>query len=115
LLSGAVGQQKETRRGADGHSGGDMAEAARKLNKEGASSEGALQGSSFIDWLAEYPKRIQKYFHDVRSEMKLVNWPSWEDVQSTTLVVVVTVAFFAVYFLITDTIFSRMWAYFRHK
>jgi len=28
---------------------------------------------------------------------------------------VVTVAFFAVYFLITDTIFSRMWAYFRHK
>jgi preprotein translocase subunit SecE len=29
--------------------------------------------------------------------------------------VVVTVAFFAIYFLITDTIFSRMWSYFRHK
>jgi preprotein translocase subunit SecE len=92
-----------------------MAEAARKLNKEGGSGEGSLQGTSFIDRLAEYPKRIQKYFHDVRAEMKLVNWPSWEDVQSTTVVVVVTVAFFAIYFMITDTLFSRMWAYFRHK
>jgi preprotein translocase SecE subunit len=93
-----------------------MAEAARKLNKEGASSEGsALPGAGLLERLGEYPKRVQKYFHDVRAEMKLVNWPSWEDVRSTTLVVVVTVAFFAVYFLITDTIFSRMWAYFRHK
>jgi len=93
-----------------------MAEAARKLRQEGASGEGSsLTGSSFITRAAEYPKRVQKYFHDVRSELKLVNWPSWDDVKSTTLVVVVTVAFFAVYFLITDTIFSRMWSYFRHK
>ncbi len=93
-----------------------MAEAARKLNKEGASSEGsALPGAGLLERLAEYPKRIQKYIHEVRSEMKLVNWPSWQEVQSTTVVVVVTVAFFAIYFMITDTIFSRMWAYFRHK
>jgi preprotein translocase SecE subunit len=93
-----------------------MAEAARKLRQEGASSEGSsLTGSSIITRAAEYPKRVQKYFHDVRAELKLVNWPSWDDVKSTTLVVVVTVAFFAVYFLITDTIFSRMWSYFRHK
>jgi preprotein translocase subunit SecE len=57
--------------------------------------------------LADYPRRINKFFHEVRVEMKLVNWPSWEDVKSTTTVVIVTVAFFAVYFLLTDTIFSR--------
>jgi preprotein translocase subunit SecE len=93
-----------------------MAEAARKLRQEGTSSEGSsLPVAGVLGKLGEYPRRVQKYFHDVRAEMKLVNWPSWEDVRSTTLVVVVTVAFFAVYFLITDTIFSHMWAYFRHK
>jgi preprotein translocase SecE subunit len=93
-----------------------MAEAAKKLRQEGASSEGsALPGAGLLDRVMEYPRRVQKYFHDVRSELKLVNWPSWDDVKSTTVVVVVTVAFFAIYFLITDTIFSRMWSYFRHK
>ena len=91
-----------------------MAEAAKKLRQEGASSEGSLSGAGTLARLGEYPKRIQKYIHDVRTEMKLVNWPSWDDVRSTTVVVVVTVAFFAIYFLITDTLFSRMWSYFRH-
>jgi len=93
-----------------------MAEAARKLRQEGASSEGsALPVAGFLGKVGEYPRRIRKYLHDVRAELKVVNWPSWEDVKSTTVVVVVTVAFFAIYFLITDTIFSRMWSYFRHK
>jgi preprotein translocase subunit SecE len=43
----------------------------------------------------------------VRLEMKLVNWPSREDVISTTMVVIVTVAFFGIYFLFADTICSK--------
>jgi preprotein translocase SecE subunit len=56
--------------------------------------------------------------HDVRVEMRQVNWPSRADVLSTTIVVAVTVAFFGLYFWITDGIFSRLYVvannYFHH-
>ena len=57
--------------------------------------------------LGGYPKRLRSFLHDVRVEMKQVNWPSRADVISTTVVVVVTVAFFAVFFGVTDTILTR--------
>ena len=57
--------------------------------------------------LGGYSKRIRSFFHDVRVEMKQVNWPSRSDVISTTAVVVVTVAFFAAFFGVTDTILTR--------
>ena len=61
---------------------------------------------------------MRQFLHEVRVEMKQVNWPSWDDVKSTTTVVIVTVAFFAVYFLLTDTFFSRLesivWQRFKH-
>ena len=44
-----------------------------------------------------YPKRLRQFLHEVRVEMKQVNWPSRADVMSTTIVVIVTVAFFAVF------------------
>ncbi len=56
--------------------------------------------------LGGYPKRIHNFIHEVRVEMKQVNWPSRSDVMSTTVVVVVTVAFFAVFFALTDTILT---------
>ena len=68
--------------------------------------------------LGAYPKRLQSFLHDVRLEMNRVNWPSRTDVWSTTVVVIVTVAFFACYFLLTDTVLSgsRQWLfhYFEH-
>jgi len=56
--------------------------------------------------IAAWPKRLQSFFHDVRVEMRHVNWPSRADVISTTIVVTVTVAFFGVYFFLTDSAFS---------
>jgi preprotein translocase subunit SecE len=58
--------------------------------------------------LGSYPKRMRSFLHDVRVEMKQVNWPSRSDVISTTAVVVVTVGFFAVFFGLTDTILTRL-------
>ncbi len=51
-------------------------------------------------------KRVRSFLHDVRVEMRQVNWPSRLDVWSTTIVVTVTVAFFGVYFWITDLDFQ---------
>jgi preprotein translocase subunit SecE len=79
-----------------------MAQSA-KLNKE--ESEHRVSGFSLLEpvgKLAEYPRRLRSFFHDVRVEMRQVNWPSRADVISTTVVVTVTVAFFGVYFFIVD-------------
>ena len=84
-----------------------MAQAA-KLNREEA--ENRVSGFSLLSptgKIGQYPHRLRSFLHDVRIEMKQVNWPSRTDVWSTTIVVVVTVAFFALYFFITDSLLSK--------
>jgi len=44
----------------------------------------------------------REYLADIRSEMKRVTWPSRDRVQSTTLVVLVSVFIFAAYFQVVD-------------
>jgi len=49
----------------------------------------------------------RSYLQDIRSEMKRVTWPNRDRVQSTTLVVIVSVFIFAAYFKIVDTVIER--------
>jgi preprotein translocase subunit SecE len=49
----------------------------------------------------------RQYLTDIRGEMKRVTWPSRAKVESTTLVVIVSVFGFAVYFWIIDRILDR--------
>ena len=84
-----------------------MAQAA-KLNREETGGEGAsFHMPGFVDRMLEQPRRFRQFLHDVRVEMRQVNWPSRQDVWSTTIVVIVTVTFFGVYFLITDSVLQK--------
>jgi preprotein translocase subunit SecE len=85
---------------------GEMAQAA-KLNKEESDRVDGFALLEPVGKLASYPKRFRSFLHDVRVEMKQVNWPSRQDVISTTIVVALTVAFFGVYFFFTDSIFGK--------
>ncbi len=49
----------------------------------------------------------REYLIDIRSEMKRVTWPSRLQVESTTLVVILSVFAFAVYFQILDKIIEN--------
>ncbi len=49
----------------------------------------------------------RSYLGDIRSEMKRVTWPNREKVQSTTLVVIVSVFIFAAYFKVVDTVLQK--------
>jgi len=49
----------------------------------------------------------RQYLIDIRGEMKRVTWPSRAKVESTTLVVIVSVFAFAVYFKVIDTVIDR--------
>jgi preprotein translocase subunit SecE len=55
------------------------------------------------NWIAD----TRSYLGDIRSEMKRVTWPNRDRVQSTTVVVIVSVFIFAAYFKIVDTVIAR--------
>jgi preprotein translocase subunit SecE len=57
--------------------------------------------------LKAQPARLAEFLKDVRSEMRKVISPSRAEVQSTTIVVLVTVFIFAAYFWLVDNIIGR--------
>jgi preprotein translocase subunit SecE len=57
--------------------------------------------------LKETPLRLRNFLHDVRSEMRKVITPTRDEVQTTTIVVIVTVFIFAAYFWLVDSIVGR--------
>lgn len=57
--------------------------------------------------LKAQPEKLSGFLKDVRSEMRKVIWPSREEVQSTTTVVLITVFIFAAYFWLIDNIIGR--------
>ena len=60
-----------------------------------------------IQQLKTLPTRLSEFLKDVRSEMRKVISPSRAEVQSTTMVVLITVFVFAAYFWLVDTIIGR--------
>ncbi|MFZ0662877.1 MAG: preprotein translocase subunit SecE [Acidobacteriaceae bacterium] len=65
-----------------------------------AAKPGANQVSGFIT-------RTSQFLKDVRSEMRKVVTPAWAEVQSTTIVVLVTVFAFAGFFYVVDSVLDR--------
>ncbi len=52
--------------------------------------------------LRAMPGRTRGFFSDIRNEMRKVTFPSRKEVTATTMVVIITVAIFALYFWIID-------------
>ncbi len=95
-----------------------MAQAAKTNRDEESHRVSGFSLMEPVGKLGAYPRRLRQFLHDVRVEMKQVNWPSRFEVWSTTIVVTITVAFFGIFFYITDSIFSRLYLivtrYFHH-
>jgi preprotein translocase subunit SecE len=83
-----------------------MAQAA-KLNREETNGGASFSVPEPVGKIASYPRRMRAFLHEVKVELKQVNWPSRQEVWSTTIVVTVTVAFFGLFFFATDTVFGR--------
>jgi preprotein translocase subunit SecE len=68
--------------------------------------------------LKSWPLRVKAFYTDVRTEMKKVTSPSFKEVQATTLVVIITVAIFGLYFWGIDSLIGKgineLFKYFRH-
>jgi len=57
--------------------------------------------------LKAWPARGKSFLTDVRTELRHVTAPSRKEVQATTVVVVITVALFGVYFWGVDLLISN--------
>jgi preprotein translocase subunit SecE len=67
----------------------------------------AAAGDNFGDRVKSWPLRVKTFYNDVRTEMKKVTAPSFKEIQSTTVVVIITVFLFGLYFGVIDWILSN--------
>ena len=81
-----------------------MAVKAAKTTME---NEALGAGSSAIGSITGQFRRFSAFLKDVRTEMKHVSYPSYKEVRGTTVVVIITVALFGLFFYVVDLIFSR--------
>jgi preprotein translocase subunit SecE len=69
--------------------------------------------------LKSWPERIKAFYNDVRTETKKVTTPTMKEVQATTVVVIITVFLFGLYFWAVDNIIGhgidRILKYFTHR
>jgi preprotein translocase subunit SecE len=81
-----------------------MASKAERLKAQAMSGATPESGSGALwDRVRQRPLEWLEFLHDVRVELRQVTWPSREDVISTTAVVIIAVAFFALYFFGVDS------------
>jgi preprotein translocase subunit SecE len=74
------------------------------------SDEGRPQPArpAWLDRLLAWPQQFRKLLHDVRGEMGHVTWPPPTEVRGTTLIVLVTIFFFGVFFFVVDMGVSKL-------
>ena len=69
---------------------------------EGAEGNAARRERGMTGPRAGFFERIATFASDVRSEMRRVTWPTLKDVQNTTIITIIAVAFFATYLWLID-------------
>ncbi|HSM85391.1 MAG TPA: preprotein translocase subunit SecE [Candidatus Limnocylindrales bacterium] len=57
--------------------------------------------------LKQFPARTKGFLSDVRNEMRKVTFPNRKEVQATTVVVIITVIVFGIYFFVIDQVIGN--------
>ena len=63
--------------------------------------------SSPTESITEWTATAKQFYADTRSEMRKVSWPNRQEVIGTTVVVMVAVAVFGVFFFVVDSILGH--------
>ena len=66
----------------------------------------ALQKSQVMEKFDKIKVDTTRYLSGVATELKRITWPERKDTVKSTLVVVVITAFFALFFMLADYVFS---------
>ena len=69
-----------------------------------------------VETVKGWPQQVKNYIEGLRMEMRRVTWPNRKQVRATTVVVIITVFVFGLFFAIVDTILNfvqvRLFEYF---
>ena len=65
--------------------------------------ESSVSSGGVLGWWG----RSRTFLAQVRNELERVTWPSWKEVQATTLVVIITSILFGVYLWGIDLVLDR--------
>ena len=66
----------------------------------------ALQKSQIMEKFDRVKADTTKYLSGVATEMKRITWPERKDTVKSTFVVIIITAFFALFFMLADYVFS---------
>ncbi len=77
------------------------------MSKAMAMAQEVEGANSFGHKAAGLPARLKEYYGDLKLEMRRVTWPTWNQVRSTTGVVIAAVFAFAAYFFVVDFLVGR--------
>ncbi len=66
----------------------------------------ALQKSQVMEKFDRIKEDTTRYLSGVATEMKRITWPERKDTVKSTFVVVIITAFFALFFMLADYVFS---------
>ena len=69
---------------------------------------GGSGGSALVSKPLTWLESVRKFWHEVVLEMKKVSWPSRTEVVNTTIIVVITIFFFAIYLFGADIALSYL-------
>ena len=58
--------------------------------------------------MSSFWKRVQRFLHDVRVELKKVNWPAKRELVVFTSVVIAVILFVGIFFWILDSGFTAI-------
>lgn len=76
----------------------------------------AAESGGLVERVKGWPVRFRTFSDGIKREMKMVTWPTRQQVQATTAVVLITVFLFAFYFAVVDytlsTGLTRLYQYF---
>ena len=67
----------------------------------------APEPKGWLESVKEWPAITKNYVGELQIEMKRVTWPNRNRVQSTTVVVILSVFMFALYFKIVDQVLEE--------
>lgn len=67
-----------------------------------------MEANSWLQRAGQWPAQTRNYFEELQQEMRRVTWPTWKQVRATTIVVIVAVFAFALYFYVVDELVGRL-------
>ena len=84
-----------------------MKEAKVEPRVAGRESKAAGAAGGWFSNVRTWPSQTRTFLGDVRAETQRVTWPTRKTIRATTIVVIVTVFFFGLYFALLDYVFSN--------